>query len=230
LANKKSAATRDRILVAASRLFSEKGYYNTSMGDIAQAAGMGRASLYYYFPNREHVARALLDSIMDQIREAAWHAAAGDDHILLRTLVQYILLFKHIALNKATQAVYYDLVSFADYGTADIERVKNSYYQEASKLAEAYSVRFSEQQLIAGIITSEATSKALFKGILKGTLRFSLEEAMDYFCRHSFLCDIPIPEHEYRETLAAAFKICSKIGLAAARAACQKPTPCAKSE
>lgn len=208
---KKSGKTRNKILDASSRLFTEKGYYRTSFGDIAKAVGIGRASIYYYFPNKECVARALFDTIVEELRDAAFKVAAEDDKILLRTLVEYILLFKHIALNKATQAVYYDLVHYADYDSANIERVKNTFYSQGSKLAEAYGSHLNDKQHLAFIITSEAFGKALFKGILNGTLEFSLEEAMDYFCRHNLLCDIPIPEEEYQSTLKLAFRLCEEI-------------------
>ena len=41
--------------------------------------------------------------------------------VMLNIFVKYILLFKYVALNKATHAVYYDLVNFADYDQANIE-------------------------------------------------------------------------------------------------------------
>lgn len=58
---KKSGETRDRILKAAARIFAERGYYETSIGDIAREAGIGRASFYYYFDDKEKTARALFD-------------------------------------------------------------------------------------------------------------------------------------------------------------------------
>lgn len=61
MAYKKSEETRGRILEAASRLFAEKGYYETGMADIARAANIGHASIYYHFDTKEKVARALFD-------------------------------------------------------------------------------------------------------------------------------------------------------------------------
>lgn len=36
-------------------VFSQKGYYNTNLKDIAKAAGMGRTSLYTYFRNKDEI-------------------------------------------------------------------------------------------------------------------------------------------------------------------------------
>lgn len=39
----------------AIEVFSQKGYYNTNLKDIAKAAGMGRTSLYKYFRNKDEI-------------------------------------------------------------------------------------------------------------------------------------------------------------------------------
>ncbi len=41
------------IFSAALRLFQEKGYHGASMQDLADAVGMQKASLYYYFKSKE---------------------------------------------------------------------------------------------------------------------------------------------------------------------------------
>lgn len=43
---------RDLILREANRLFTEKGFEATSLEDIADAVGIKRESLYYYYPGR----------------------------------------------------------------------------------------------------------------------------------------------------------------------------------
>ena len=52
-----SAAPSPRagIINAATRLFSEKGYAQTTMSDIARAAGLQQSSLYYWFRNKEQL-------------------------------------------------------------------------------------------------------------------------------------------------------------------------------
>ncbi|MCK5424865.1 MAG: TetR family transcriptional regulator [Emcibacter sp.] len=43
---------RDLILQEANRLFTHKGFAATSLEDIAEAVGIKRESLYYYYPGR----------------------------------------------------------------------------------------------------------------------------------------------------------------------------------
>lgn len=209
MAYKKGDETRERILKAAGGLFEERGYYETGMGDIAREAGMGRASVYYHFPDKESIARALFDSIAERIVEVS-EAAVGED-LLLRIMVEYILVFRDIALNRKTRAVYYDLVQYADYDGANIERLKRTSFRYAKRIAAAYGGHISDRRLTAMVITSDAFAKALFKGVMNGLLDFSLEEAMDYFCRRILLPDIPVPEAEYRRKLRKAFRICEGL-------------------
>ncbi len=46
---------KDRIIDTASRLFVKKGYYQTSMDDVAREAGIAKGSLYYHFKNKSQL-------------------------------------------------------------------------------------------------------------------------------------------------------------------------------
>jgi TetR/AcrR family transcriptional regulator, mexCD-oprJ operon repressor len=61
------------ILRAAARLLADDG--DPSMADLAAAAGVGRATLYRYYPNREAVLAALTAEALDEL--AARLADAG---------------------------------------------------------------------------------------------------------------------------------------------------------
>jgi AcrR family transcriptional regulator len=51
-------SARDEIVVAATRLFGEQGFANTTMAEIAGAAGLRQSSLYYYFRRKELILEA----------------------------------------------------------------------------------------------------------------------------------------------------------------------------
>jgi AcrR family transcriptional regulator len=56
-----ASRNRQRILVAAERLFASADPTSVTMADIAAAAGVGRATLYRRYPDPASVAVALLD-------------------------------------------------------------------------------------------------------------------------------------------------------------------------
>ncbi len=57
----KSARRREAILAHATELFDRKGYLNTSLDDVAQAVGLTREALYYYYRNRSEILLAIIE-------------------------------------------------------------------------------------------------------------------------------------------------------------------------
>ncbi len=57
----RKASREHQLLEAASCLFKEKGYHNTSMQDLADALGVQKGSLYYYIESKEELLRLLLE-------------------------------------------------------------------------------------------------------------------------------------------------------------------------
>ena len=61
--------TRQSILDAALDLFAEKGFFGTSMRELARAVGVRESAIYHHFANKE----ALLDAIMTEAGEERVH-------------------------------------------------------------------------------------------------------------------------------------------------------------
>jgi TetR/AcrR family acrAB operon transcriptional repressor len=57
-------ATKSELLDAAERLFSAQGVSNTSMMQVAEAAGVTRGAIYHHFDNKLD----LMDSMMERVR------------------------------------------------------------------------------------------------------------------------------------------------------------------
>lgn len=70
------AETRARIANAALRLFAEQGYDRTPVRMIADLAGVSSGLVYYYFPTKEALLRALFEATMADVRESFELAAA----------------------------------------------------------------------------------------------------------------------------------------------------------
>lgn len=56
--------TKETILMAALKLFSEKGFDGVSMRDIAAEVGIKAASIYNHFSGKEEIYQSLLDEMM----------------------------------------------------------------------------------------------------------------------------------------------------------------------
>ncbi|MGZ4864149.1 MAG: TetR/AcrR family transcriptional regulator [Halobacteriota archaeon] len=60
---------KNRILGAAREAFSEKGYDQTTMEDVAHKIGVSKGALYLYFPSKEELFRAITEQAQNQLRE-----------------------------------------------------------------------------------------------------------------------------------------------------------------
>lgn len=67
--------TRDAIIEAAFEVFAEN--QAASLGDVAQRAGVGRATLHRHFPGRPELMRALAKIAMTELDEAVNQATAN---------------------------------------------------------------------------------------------------------------------------------------------------------
>jgi AcrR family transcriptional regulator len=57
-----SSDTRNTILQVANRLFVRQGYTATSTRQIAEEAGIGKATIYHHFPDKQAIVLALLEN------------------------------------------------------------------------------------------------------------------------------------------------------------------------
>src|SRR2546426_11734390 len=57
--------TRSRVFEVAAEVFHRKGYDNTSMSDVASAAGLTKAGLYHHVSSKESLLYTVLDSGLD---------------------------------------------------------------------------------------------------------------------------------------------------------------------
>jgi AcrR family transcriptional regulator len=106
-----SQETRDRILEAAVNVFASKGYHDTKVDDIVAESQTSKGSFYFYFPSKQDIFLALVDTfadllesrLQDRIRSETSGLARVDLalRVCLETFGQYRGLAK-IALVQAT--------------------------------------------------------------------------------------------------------------------------------
>ncbi|RPA06076.1 TetR/AcrR family transcriptional regulator [Gordonia sp. OPL2] len=83
----KGRRTEAAFLDAARRTFAEKGYLNTKIADIAEAAGRSTASFYTYYDNKEQLLEALLEQFSTGVVEDALRAKHIDPEAGVRAAV-----------------------------------------------------------------------------------------------------------------------------------------------
>ncbi len=82
---RKSAATRERIMAAATELMVESGGTDFQMSEVSSRCNMSKGSLYYYFADKNALVQSifdrLVDDLVDQIESAVAKAPSALESI-----------------------------------------------------------------------------------------------------------------------------------------------------
>ena len=74
--------SREEILKNAVKLFKIKGYYNTSMAEIANACGLLKGSIYHHFKNKDEIGVESLKYIHNLFVEEVYSIAYQTERIV----------------------------------------------------------------------------------------------------------------------------------------------------
>lgn len=132
--------TRKQLLEAARTLFVRQGYEDTTMLAVATAAGKGRRTLYYYFPNKRLLLRAVVEEELNRILTVL--EAIVEKEIPAE---QKIMEFVISRLNNVRHSIFRNGSLRSDFMRymRTIESIRNR--------CEKREIRFIEQILIQGI-------------------------------------------------------------------------------
>ena len=67
---RRSAELRERLFRSALRLFAQKGFAETTVEDITEAADVGKGTFFNYFPSKDHILLAFTDMQLGKLEEA----------------------------------------------------------------------------------------------------------------------------------------------------------------
>lgn len=85
-----SLSTKERIEKEAITLLSEKGYDATSMREIAEASGVTKPVIYYYFKSKENLCHHLISSALEEFRQQIRSVAKGNSDDVFEQLVRMV--------------------------------------------------------------------------------------------------------------------------------------------
>jgi AcrR family transcriptional regulator len=80
-------ARRAAILQAAASAFAERGFADTSMDDVAAAAGITRLIVYRHFPSKEALYVAVLERVRDRLAEEGAGRGERGESVAVRALL-----------------------------------------------------------------------------------------------------------------------------------------------
>lgn len=122
---------RGDILTAAAELFAAKGFGATRMGAIAERAGLGQSSLYYWFKSKDEILR----EIMDQNRASLEAARALSRHDSPAAVRLYIVLYRDVIQMCTAPLNFYDLEEAAKQQPEVFRDFQDDYDELSARLS-----------------------------------------------------------------------------------------------
>lgn len=110
---------RDELLTIAAELFATKGFKNTTVRDIADAAGILSGSLYHHFDSKEAMVDEILSTFQEELFSRYEQILAGSDDARTKLEAGVRVSFEAIDQHPDEVAIFQNE---ADYLGAEFER------------------------------------------------------------------------------------------------------------
>lgn len=143
------------ILKTATRIFAQQGFYQASIADICQTAGISNGALYVYFKNKEALYLACAEhgiKLMSEKLFAQYAEVEGGFFEKLTSIFNAAIKFAQ--RNQDLVAVYLDL------GSVSYNRFAGILSETVEKSALQYHLEFIEQAQQNGELTLKLKAKS----------------------------------------------------------------------
>lgn len=111
---------REAIIEKSMEIFARFGYKKTTMDDIANACHIGKATLYYYFKNKEDVFQSVMDKELEIFQQRITEAISKEEtpqNKFRAYIMTKIIRIKEIIINYPTiKDEYLEQYAFIEQG------------------------------------------------------------------------------------------------------------------
>lgn len=177
---------RTRLLDAGVKLFSEKGYANTSVREIVELAGVSKPILYYYFKSKEGIFRSILDYALRQQEHVLEEALKKPGSVLDRLIYLYRIMYRALMEDRNLFKFIHNLI-FGPHLGAGLEGIEQYHRRIVDAIKTIYI-----DGLAKGEVKKASPDEVAF--LVLGVLDFCIH--LDYI--HPELLDQKRPERLLR--------------------------------
>ncbi len=121
--------TRQAILEAAIRLFSEQGYEKTSIAAIARAAGVGKGTIYGYFGAKDEIFLAFCEDEIEYAFNKVADENDPDAPLIDQLMTLFMSQFEMITANREFGRLLERELIFPNEATSEKSRTLGLQYQ-----------------------------------------------------------------------------------------------------
>jgi AcrR family transcriptional regulator len=102
----RSLDRHERILESALAVFSERGYRDTAVDDIAVESGTSKGGVYFHFPNKQAIFLALLDRMAALLRSRVEEAIAAESDPIGRADAALLVVLRTFASHRTLSRLF----------------------------------------------------------------------------------------------------------------------------
>jgi AcrR family transcriptional regulator len=126
---------RDKIIEASRHIFSKYGFRKTTMDEIAQAIGKGKSSIYYYFPGKEDIYKAVIEKEATIMHDAILKAVLETDNPIDKFKVYITVRMKAFRdMVNFYEAIKNELLNNLDF----INKIRQKYDKEEMEFVDSF--------------------------------------------------------------------------------------------
>ena len=138
----KGALTKREIVAEASKQFLEKGYSNTTISSIAQALGMSKGNLTFYYKSKEHLLAELVD-IMCEFHWKQMEREAGEG---ISSIMAICLELTAMAAACEDDEVIKDFLISAYTSPLSLAMIRKNDKERAKQVFRTYRPEWTDEQ------------------------------------------------------------------------------------
>jgi AcrR family transcriptional regulator len=176
-----SPEARGKILAAALQVFSDKGYKEATVREIARIAGVAVGGLYPYFGSKEQLYVEVLQEGMKQYNEQVRGFESADPQVAIRRYIENHL--EYLVSKKEIVARH-----FKDYDLGLAKPIRSDFFAHQKEFLETIIRTGSEQGVFR--VSNFGDAAVLVLCFLKGALFYDLAGMIDLTRSGDNLCQL----------------------------------------
>jgi len=154
--------SKEEIIHKSTEVFGLKGFYNTSMNDIATACGLYKGSLYHHFKSKEDLMRAVLEDVFLHIEKDILNLAYDTEITPKKRLKLILQKLTRLVTDKLRGCLFGNTVIETSLDIPELNLWLKKYFEALqSAFAHLFSTKYkkieAEEYAIQSIIQIEGT-------------------------------------------------------------------------
>jgi AcrR family transcriptional regulator len=125
-------AAKGRIIKAAFKIFTKKGYHESTMDDIAKEIGVSKGALYQYFKNKRELLNEIVLSYHTMFRDALRASFGKQDSSTIAEEGSQALLEKY----RLHHEMFFEVIAIAGHDEVIKQSLKNEYEKDIKLIEE----------------------------------------------------------------------------------------------